>query len=104
MTTCLTQAQQWLLEIGQWAVLIALLAVAIIGTGLLCRRAIWWTVDTVGSLKSLADYLHWKRRCTQPAKACNCISMGHPEQCAEQAGCRWLAKLDRMTTAPDSKT
>ena len=100
MTTCMTQAQQWLLEIGQWTVLIAiiaLLAVAVIGTGLLCRRAIWWTVESVGSLKTLNDYLHWKRLCTQPAKACDCTSMGHPEQCAEQAGCRWLASL---ATAP----
>ncbi|OGB58420.1 MAG: hypothetical protein A2503_10055 [Burkholderiales bacterium RIFOXYD12_FULL_59_19] len=58
---------------------------------------------------TLPVWRHWRKsnryapekemQKTDPAEtpaACDCHSMGHPEQCAEQAGCRWLAKLKRL--------
>ena len=49
-----------------------------------------------GAPESLHAIGYWERRPIQRPTTCLCPSMGHPEQCDEGPGCRWLQRLENL--------
>ena len=62
----------------------------------------WWAVPHFGYYAYRPHDLAWWRA-TYPSDrtVCDCQSLGHPEQCDMQAGCRWLAKLEAFKEASE---